>query len=260
MPSVEQLGTWFGQFAAKKFRGKKIGIIYRDSSNWKPGYNLFKKTVEAAGMDIVAEAGTSVNQANYTQELARLKTAGAQLVFAWENALAVTEMIKQAQVQAYHPTWLVFPFNLTMNTLDSDGSAMAQDIWGLATWEAYDPGYYGGGFASYAAEIKEFERQYAKWDPSANLSGPGGDLLFLNWEAQKGMHVLLQACGKDCTRNKIAGLLLAGWHKPVPPNCPVDFRRGDHHHGGYTFNILHAVRDPNGRANFVPVTRCATGI
>jgi hypothetical protein len=249
-----------GQLAVKQFRGKKIGIIYRDSTNWRPGYELFKRTVEAAGMEIVGEAGTQVNQANYTQEIARLNTAGAEVVFAWENALAATEMIKQAQAQAYHPTWLLFPFNLTTNTIDSDGSATDQDIWGIAAWEPYDPGYYGGGFASYAGEIKEFERQYAKWDPDADLAGPGGDLLFLNWEAQKGLHALLTACGKDCTRNKLAGLLLAGWDKPVAPNCPVDFGRGDHHHGGYRISVVHMIRDPNGRANFVPVRRCVTAI
>ena len=70
---------------------------------------------------------------------------------------------------------------------------------------------------------------------------------------------LLLACGKDCTRNKIAGLLLAGYHKVTPPNCPASFEHtSDHHHGGYLFNVLHAVKDPNGRANFVPVARCVS--
>ena len=259
LPTVEQLGTWFGQLAIQKFKDKKIGIIYRQSANWEPGYQLFKKTIQAAGMQIVGEYGTTVNQANYTQEIAQLNTSGAQVVFAWENALAVTEMLKQAQGQNYHPAWLLFPFNLTTNTLGD--STLDQDIWGIATWDAYDPGYYGGGFAPYAAQIKEFEAQYKQYDPGADLSGDGGDLLFLNWEAQKGLHALLTACGKDCTRNKIAGLLLAGWHKPVPPNCPADFAHtGDHHHGGFTFNVFHAVRDPNGRPNFVPTNRCITGL
>jgi hypothetical protein len=54
-------------------------------------------------------------------------------------------------------------------------------------------------------------------------------------------------------------LLLAGYHKVTPPNCPASFEHtGDHHHAGYLFNVLHAVKDPNGRANFVPVTRCVT--
>ncbi|HEU5034535.1 MAG TPA: ABC transporter substrate-binding protein [Mycobacteriales bacterium] len=258
-PTVEQVGTWFGQLAAQKFHGQKVGIIYRQSANWQPGVTTFERAVKAAGMQIVGSYGTTINQANYTQEIAQLHTAGAQVVFAWENALAETEMIKQAQGQNYHPSWLVFPFNLETNTLGN--SAMSQQIWGISTWEAYDPGYYGGGFAGYADQIKEFEREYKQYDPQAKLAGDGGDLLFLNWEAQKGLAALLQACGPDCTRNKIAGLLLAGWHKPVPPNCPVNFgRTSDHHHGGYLFNVLHVIRDPNGRPNFVPVDRCAANL
>ena len=257
LPTVEQTGEAMGHLAVDKFRGKKIGIIYRASTNWTPGYELFKKVVKAAGMTVVGEYGTNVNQGNYTQELTQLRSAGAEVVFAWENALAATEMIKQAQGQDWHPSWLLFPFNLTTYTLDQDHTATDQDIWGLAMYDAYDPGYYGGGFSSYADEIKEFERQYKKYDPSANLAGGGGDLLFLNWEAMKWLHKLLLVCGPDCTRNKIAGLLLAGFDKPVPPNCPIDFgRTSDHHHGGYLFNVMHVQRDPSGRANFMPTQRC----
>jgi hypothetical protein len=255
LPTVEQVGTWFGQLAAKQFAGEKVGILYRQSSNWTPGVTTFEKVVKAAGMKIVGSYGVTINQGNYTQELAQLHTAGAQVVFAWENALSEIEMIKQAQGQNWHPAWLVNGFNIITNTLGS--TALDQQMWSPAEWDAYDPGYYGGGFASYAPEIHEFEKEYRQYDPNANLKGDGGDLLFLNWESQKYLYDLFLACGPQCTRNKIAGLLLAGWHKTTPPNCNANFARtGDHHHGGYLFNVLHAVRDPNGRANFVPLQRC----
>jgi hypothetical protein len=132
-------------------------------------------------------------------------------------------------------------------------------MWSAAEWDAYDPGYYGGGFSAYATEIKEFEAEYKQYDSGADLTGDGGDLLFLNWEAQKWLADMLTACGKDCTRNKMAGLMLAGYHKVTPPNCPASFdHTGDHHHAGYLFNVLHDVKDPNGRANFVPVARCVS--
>jgi hypothetical protein len=134
-------------------------------------------------------------------------------------------------------------------------------MWSPAEWDAYDPGYYGGGFASYADQIKEFEKEYKTKDPSADLTGDGGDLLFLNWESQKWLYDLMLACGKDCTRNKVAGLLLAGYHTITPPNCEANFGlTGDHHHGGYLFNVLHDVMDPNGRPNFVPVRRCIANL
>jgi hypothetical protein len=165
-------------------------------------------------------------------------------------------MIKQAQGQNYHPAWLIAPFNIITNTLGTSGS-LAQPIYGIASgWDAYDPGYYGGGFASYADEIREFEAQYREYDPGADLKGDGGDLLFLNWEGQKQMADLFRLCGPQCTRNRMAGILLSGYHKTVAPNCNVDFDTGDHHHGGYVTNVLKVIRDPNGRANFAPIARC----
>jgi hypothetical protein len=257
LPTVEQTGAYLGEIAARQLRGKKIAIIYRQSSNWTPALGPFKQIVKAAGSQIVGEYGVQINQGNYTQELTEARSAGAQVVLSWENALSEIEMLKQAQGQNWHPAWLVNGFNIITNTLGS--TALDQDMWSAGEWDAYDPGYYGGGFASYAGEIREFEAEYKKYDPGADLSGDGGDLLFLNWEAQKWLYDLLLTCGKDCTRNKVAGLMLSGYHKVTPPNCPAQFGvKYDHHHAGYLFNVLHAVRDPNGRANFVPVGRCVS--
>jgi hypothetical protein len=261
LPTVEQVGTWFGQVAAHQFAGEKVGILYRQSSNWTPGVQTFTQAVQAAGMQIVGSYGVQINQGSYEQELTQLHAAGAQVVFAWENALAEVEMIQQAQAQNWFPAWLVNGFDLISNTLGS--TATEQQMWGPAEWDEYDSGYYGGGFASYADQIHEFEAEYRQYDPNLDLNSStgrdGADLLFLNWEAQKYLDSLLTACGPDCTRNKMAGLLLAGWNPTVPPNCPVDFgRTADHHHGGYTFNVIHAIKDPNGNPVFVPVARCVT--
>lgn len=261
LPTVEQVGTWFGQVAAHQFPGEKVGILYRQSSNWTPGVTTFEQAIQAAGMQVVGSYGVQINQGNYEQELTQLHAAGAQVIFAWENALAEVEMIQQAQDQNWFPAWLVNGFDLISNTLGS--TATEQQMWGPAEWDEYDSGYYGGGFASYASDIHEFEAQYKQYDPNLDLNSStgrdGADLLFLNWEAQKWTDALLTACGKDCTRNKVAGLLLAGFNQSVPPNCPVDFgRTDDHHHGGYTFNVIHAVKDPNGNPVFVPVARCLT--
>jgi hypothetical protein len=106
--------------------------------------------------------------------------------------------------------------------------------------------------------MTEFERQYKQYDPSAHLSGDGGDLLFLNWEGQAFIAYLLQKCGPDCTRNRLAGMLLAGFSYTTPPACPIDFGVGDHHHGGATMNVFKVIRDPKNRPNWAPVKRCIT--
>lgn len=255
LPSVEDLGKQMGELAAWKFRDKKVGIIYRNSSNWSPGVDAFESVVKAAGMQVVGSYPVTINQGNYTTEISQLQAKGAQVIFCWENALSDVEILKQAQGQNYHPAWLLAAFNIITNTLGS--SSFDQDMWGAAAWDAYDHGYYGGGYASYAGDIKEFEAEYAHYDPGADLSGDGGDLLFDTWESWRFLADLLERCGPDCTRNKMAGLLLAGYHHTVSPNCDVNFgRTSDHHHGGYLFNTLHVVRDPNGNPAWMPVQRC----
>jgi hypothetical protein len=257
MPSVEQMGAAMGEVAVHQFAGKKVGIIYRNSSNWTPGVSTFEQVVKAAGMQIVGSYPVTINQGNYISEITQLRSAGAQVVFAWENALADVEIIKQAQGQSYYPGWLVAGFNIETNTLGA--SSLDQPIWSAQPFDTYDPGYYGGGFAPIAPEIHEFEAQYKQYDPNADLSGDGGDILFQTWEGWVELAHMLQMCGPNCTRNRLAGLWLAGYDQTVPPNCNVDFgATSDHHEGGSLFQVLHVIKDPNGRPNFVPVQRCVS--
>ncbi len=254
LPSEEKMGEMFGRFAVEKFRGKTIGILWRQSPNWQSGHDLFVKIVKAAGMK-VRDFPVRKDQANYTQEIAQLNAANnrADVVFAWENALASVEMIKQAQSQRYFPSWLVFPFNLQTNTLGQD--SLRQPIYGVAAWDAYFPGIYTGGFAPYADQIREFEAAYRQYDPGANLSGMGGDLLFLAWQGFKGLADLIQRCGPDCTRNRMAGTLLT-YNHTLDGFCNVDFTRADGHHGGWKMNIFEAFRGPGNRPGWRPTHRC----
>jgi hypothetical protein len=256
LPSVEALGNMFGQLDLRQFKGKKVGILYRQSPNWEPGSDAFEQVVRAGGGQIVAAYPVQNNQANYVQDLVQLHQHGAQVIFAWENALATVEMLKQAQTLDYHPAWLMFPFNLQTNTLGA--SAFSQPMYGVATWDAYDPYDLGGPFKPYAASMREFAKEYHAYDPGANLAGDGGDLLYLNWEGQRFIAYLLHRCGPNCTRNKLAGMLLAGFHLSAPPECSVDFNRDDHHHGGYEMNVLRVIKDPRGRPNWAPLARCRT--
>jgi ABC-type branched-subunit amino acid transport system substrate-binding protein len=254
LPSEEKMGEMFGRLAVQKFRGKTVGILWRQSPNWQSGHDLFVKIVKAAGMK-VRDFPVRKDSANYTQEIAALNSGPdrADVVFAWENALATVEMLKQAQAQRYYPSWLVFPFNLETNTLGQ--SALQQPLYGVAAWDAYVPGLYSGGFAPYASEIREFEAAYKKYDPNANLSGDGGDLLFLAWEGFKGLADLIVRCGPDCDRNRMAGTLLTYDHT-LGGFCNVDFTRGDGHHGGWNVNLFEAFAGPGGRPGWRPTRRC----
>ena len=238
LPSVEMFGKFFGELVAKKYPGKKVGIIWRQSGNWQPGRDVFKQVLSQHGMGLCGTCDMPVakNQADYHKEIAALGPTGANVdvVFIWESALVVPEVVSQSHSQGWFPNFVVFPFNVSLANMTS--ADINPPIIGTAVWPAYTKGQYDGPFASYAADIQEFEREYAQYRPNTRLDGAGGDLLFLNWVAQKALAAQLFDCGQDCTRNKMAGMMLAGYKKTVSPNCPGDWSRRSHY-GSYGFDV-----------------------
>src|SRR5689334_21482548 len=222
------MGEGFAQLYLSKYKGKKVGIVERDSANWKPGADAFRADLSLLGIQVVKDNKVADKKHNYTQDILDMKNAGAEVVFLWENALNSTEFIVQAKRQVFNPHYLMFPFNLTSQMLGSD--ALNPPLDGVAMYPAYSMGDYSGPFSAYADDMKLFEQQYKKYRPNADLSGFGGDLLFLNWTAQKALYAQLLACGKDCSRNRFVDVL-QGWHsRPTSSACVIDFTKGDGHH------------------------------
>jgi len=253
-PTVERVGQAFGELAASRFKSKKIGILYRNSEFWQPGYDAFQKVAKERGLKVVRAVPVEKNQANYVQALVALRNAGAEVVFGWENTLALTQMVKQAKAQGYSPQWLAFPFNLTSQTLGDE--AMTPPMVGLATWPGYSKGDYGGSFAPYANDMKLFEAQYRKYRPNTDIGGVAGDLLWLNWIEQKRLVEMLRACGPDCTRNRLAGLLANGYKATTSPTCPLDFSGGRHDGSGGLLNLMETYRSPSGKVNWRSPALC----
>ena len=254
LPSVERMGEGFAQLYLSKYKGKKVGIVERDSANWKPGADAFRAALALQGIQVVKDNKVADKKHNYTQDILDMKNAGAQVVFLWENALNSTEFIVQAKRQVYSPQYLMFPFNLTSQTLGAD--AMSPPLDGVAMYPAYSMGDYSGSFASYADDMKLFEAQYARYRPNADLSGFGGDLLFLNWTAQKALYAQLLACGEDCSRNRFVDTL-QGWHsRPTSSACVIDFTKGDGHHGAEALVFMQTYRSPSGKVNWRNTRAC----
>ena len=255
LPSVERTGEAFGQLYESKYRGKKIGIIKRDGVNWEPGVVAFKEYIAShGGGKIVAERAVAQNKGNYTDEVLAMKSNGAELVWIWDNALDAAPIVKQIRAQAYNPNMMLFPFNLTAQTLDND--AFNPPLDGVAMFTAYSYKDYAGPFASYADDMKLFEAQYRKYRPNVDLGGVSGDLLFLNWSAQKALYAQLLECGKDCTRNRFVDVLESYKKRPTSSACPLDFTAGNHRAGGEDLVFMETYRDPRGKAGWRNTKMC----
>jgi ABC-type branched-subunit amino acid transport system substrate-binding protein len=254
LPTVERTGESYAQLAHLKFQGKRIGIIERDSPNWSPGIKAFKAKAKEYGLNIVKEVKVQDKQGNYTNEVLAMKNAKVDVIFSWENALNTTELVKQGKAQVYRGAWMVFGVNLMAQTLGND--ALNPPLVGSVMYTPYSKGDYSGNFAPYASDMKQFEAQYAKYRPNTDLSGVGGDLLFLNWTAQKALAAQLAACGKDCTRNRFVDVL-HGYHaRPTSSVCDIDFTHSDGYHGSTQLNFIQAYKAPSGKVNFSMLKSC----
>jgi hypothetical protein len=254
LPSVERMGDGFAQLYLSKYKGKKIGLVERDSPNWKPGADHFKAALKRADITVAPDQLVKDKKGNYTDDILALKNAGVDVVFLWENALNSVEFLKQAKAQQFSPHFLMFPFNLTCQTMGSD--AMNPPLDGVAMYPAYSYRDYSGGFSSYADDMKLFEAQYAKYDSGVDLSGNAGDLLFLNWTAQKALYAQLLACGKGCTRDRFIDVLTSYRAVPTSSACLIDFTHGDGHHGSEELNFMQTYAAPGGKINWRNTKAC----
>lgn len=250
LPTVEQMGRFAARWILSKHKNDEIGVLWRQSEAWEPGHTEFKKTMDGANKALVADLPVQKDQAVYAQQINELKTRGAETVFVWENALAAIELIKQAKNQDYHPTWVVFPFQLMTDTLKEE--TLSPAIEGIATWPAYVPGASGGAFSSYDDEIARYEAAQQKYGKAQK----GNDLLFMTWVAMKQLHQWLLDCGPNCDRNRLVALLISGRSQAVAPNCPFDFTVNGHV-GGFFGNIFRATNISGYGPGWIQTNTCA---
>jgi len=257
LPTTEKMGEMFAELAISKFKNKRIAIIKRASDNWEPGVVAFKALAKKYSLNIVYERPVQINQGNYSSEIQDLRSSNvnAQVVWVWLNALETTQFVKQARAQQYAPTFMVFPFNLESQTLDSD--ALNPRMVGVGMYQAYSHEDDSGEFRKYKTDIVEFKRQMAKYRPNADLSGVGGDLIFLAWSGFKAVHRMLELCETDCSRNRMVETLYNLKDTPAPSYCKVDFSRsGRPKHGGYRVSIMETYTAPDDKVNWRNTNTC----
>ncbi len=257
-PTVQAMGEQFGRHIAGQYADRNVGIIWRDSENWRPGRDAGRAVLDAAGVAVVGDHGVGNNQGVYTQQLNDLRTKGADVVWVWENALNAAQIINQASSQGYRPTWVVFPFQTTLDVLS--GRDQLQ-IDGVSSWPSYVEGGYGGAFPEYGfdAEIAAFEQAYATYRPGVEPN----DLLWQVWVGNKVLHRMLSDCGPDCNRNRFAGMMLDGYRMQVNPACPVDFadsRSVGNHIGGWRFFSMRSFLHGNNQLAFETTRYCVTSL
>jgi ABC-type branched-subunit amino acid transport system substrate-binding protein len=238
-PSIEDVGDVLGRYVAKHWPGGSDGVVWRNTSNWQGGRDHFEAIVKARGARIT-DLPISENQGNYTNEVLALKAARATSALAVMNPTELIQLEKQAAEQNYYPRWINATLDLTTDALgsDIDGSRGPAAI---GFW--FVPEYHNGDATEpWSPEERAMEAAYHTYDSSHTPN----DIDWFNWLTFKQLGRMLRDCGRDCTRNKIAGMFLAGYRTTVNPLCPVDFARGHGKIGSFAMNIAEVVRRTSG--------------
>jgi hypothetical protein len=250
----EDLAAVNAALIAKRYPGVKAGILWRNSTNFQAGRDSFKRTLVARGGTLVADIPVTKSQGNYSQEILSLKQAGATAVFILEDAATGLQIIKQGKAQLYSPNWYTFGAN--SQTIGLGDDALDPPLRGTQITPAYTCHQFGGPYASYAADLREFEAAYAKYSPNTDLCGIGGDVAWMGWNGFRQIAAMLVACGKDCTRNRFTGVLNSGFKVKIgQAGCPLGFSDSEHH-GGHAADEFVAYRDASGNARWRSETRC----
>ena len=159
----------FGELDLRQFKRQEGRHPLPAKPELAAGQRRVPPVVKAAGGEIVAALPVQNQQANYVRTSCSCGRRARRSCSPGRTRSPPSRCSSRRKPLGWHPTWLVFPFNLEPNTLAQ--SSFAQPLWGVATWDAYAPFYHGGPFKPYAKQLAEFERQYPQYDPDAHLVG-----------------------------------------------------------------------------------------
>ena len=100
-------GSRSAQYIDENFDSPKIAIIYNSSDAYSSGiYNNFVKEAQAKGLEVVsAEAFTDDSKTDFSVQLNKSKSSGADLVFLPIYAQEASQILEQANTMGYQTTF-----------------------------------------------------------------------------------------------------------------------------------------------------------
>jgi branched-chain amino acid transport system substrate-binding protein len=250
--TVEQFGHVAGSFVSSNPQGP-VGIVWRNSANWRPGRDAFVAALEATGVEVVADIAVQQGQGEFASIISTLAESGAETVLGWISAPEFLQLAGQSAQQGYFPRWVTAAFNIVPEMLGpaADGS-LGPAMVGL--WVT--PEYHQGATDSYSAdEIAVMEEAFRTYRPDKEQLN---DVVWQTWLTMKQIDQLLTDCGPDCNRNTLLEMLATGYRADIVPTCGLEFGPDDHI-GSSALNVMLATtRD--GLTGWEQVETCNEGL
>lgn len=87
------------KYIAEEMKAKKAAIVWVNNDFGKGGRDMISKEFKARNVDIVADLSTEAGQADFAADVAKVKAAGADVVFVYLNEEESARILKELRKQ-----------------------------------------------------------------------------------------------------------------------------------------------------------------
>ena len=230
-------------YIVNKLHKTKIAIVLNNTPALNETQQSVTKLAEAAGLDIVRNSriGKNASDSELLSEANALRSSGAEVVYLLTSPVNFIKLATNAQAQAYSPVYMGPGITNGLNIVAEAGCPAIGSAKFLSPFpqldviDNLDPDY---------------QKSYQKYNGSK-----GDDIGLAEWGLSKVIGAMLQAAGKDLSRQSFVSALESG--KEFATNVyPVVTYSGSIRFGAKSAHLLEADCDSR---SFKTIAQFATG-
>ncbi|HEV7688307.1 MAG TPA: ABC transporter substrate-binding protein [Acidimicrobiia bacterium] len=226
--TYDQQSSTLAKLMKNRIRKTKVAIVVIST----PALNstvrsITSEILKVGGLQIVRSSriGKNGSDAELLSEAQQLKNAGAETVYVIASPITFIKLATNAQAQAYNPTWV--------GPGTTNGFAVVA--------EAGCPSIGSAKFLSPFPQLDAIDELDPDYKPAYRryVGDRPDDIGILNWGMNKVVHQMLEATGRDLSRQSFLKTVTSGrvFHSNVYPDVSYD---GTIRFGARTAHLLEA--------------------
>jgi ABC-type branched-subunit amino acid transport system substrate-binding protein len=230
-------------YITNKLKKTKLAIVLNNTPALNETQQSVTKLAQAAGLNIVRQSriGKNASDSELLSEANALRTSGAEVVYLLTSPVNFIKLATNGQAQAYSPIYM------------GPGITNGLNIVAEAGCPAIGPAKFFSPFPQLDVIDQldaDYQRSYQKYN-----GGKGDDIGVAEWGLSKVIGAMLQAAGKDLSRQSFLAALESG--KEFATNVyPIVSYSGTVRFGAKSAHLLEA--DCNSRS-FKTIAQFTTG-
>jgi ABC-type branched-subunit amino acid transport system substrate-binding protein len=185
-------------YITNKLRKTKLAIVLNNTPALNETQQSITKQAQAGGLNIVRQSriGKNASDSELLSEANALRTSGAEVVYLLTSPVNFVKLATNGQAQAYSPIWM------------GPGITNGINIVAEAGCPAIGPAKFFSPFPQLDV-IDQLDPDYQKSYQKYN-GGKGDDIGLAEWGLSKVVGAMLQAAGKDLSRQSFLAALESG--------------------------------------------------